>query len=342
MKIIKFLGKTEILCINLLFFIIVLIIGTMAQKEIGIESAQKMFFSSKLFYINNIIPFPGFATIALVTFINLSIKIILEKYTINKIGTILIHFSIMLFIIGAFLTSKLSIEGTMIIPEKTNINYFINKYDYEINLINQETISTKIISNEKINYNNKIIINDDLYIIIKKFYKNCNIEIKKNNPNFYIAQEIYSFVENENDKAALGIDIFFKNNKQEIYIIEDINYILNENIKIEFTKAKTYLPFFIELIEFNKKVYEKTSMAKSYKSIIKINFDKTIWKTNIKMNNPFRFKGYTFYQTSFIEEANKKTTILSVVKNPGTIFFYLAIIIMFIGFLMHFIIKFLK
>lgn len=342
MKIIKFFAKTEILCLNLLLFIIVLIIGTVSQREIGIESVQDIYFSSKIFYINNFIPFPGCATIFFITFINILIKIVIDKYTVNKIGSFFIHFSIILFIIGALLTHKFSIEGTMIIPEKANIGYFINKHDYEINLINENFNCLKIVKNEKIDYLNKIQLNNNLSIKVKKFYKNCDIKINKNAYNFYTIKNIYSFVENENDKAALLVDIFFKNETKEIYLIEDITYIVNEDTKIEFVKAKENLPFSIELIEFNKKVYEKTSMSKSYKSIIKINYNKDSWKTNIKMNNPFRFKGYTFYQTSFIENEKQKTTILSVVKNPGTIFFYLGTLIIFIGFLIHLVIKILK
>ena len=59
----------------------------------------------------------------------------------------------------------------------------------------------------------------------------------------------------------------------------------------------------------------------------------------IKMNEPLRHKGYTFYQSSFIESPDGETSVLAAVKNYGRLFPYISSIIMCIGLLLHLIMK---
>jgi len=57
------------------------------------------------------------------------------------------------------------------------------------------------------------------------------------------------------------------------------------------------------------------------------------------MNEPLRYKGYTFYQASFSQSESGETSILAVVKNYGRLFPYISSIIMSIGLLIHLLIK---
>ncbi|SVA41121.1 uncharacterized protein METZ01_LOCUS93975, partial [marine metagenome] len=59
----------------------------------------------------------------------------------------------------------------------------------------------------------------------------------------------------------------------------------------------------------------------------------------IQMNEPLRYKGYTFFQSSFIEGPEGETTVLAVVKNYGRLFPYISSIIMCIGLLFHLSLK---
>ena len=57
------------------------------------------------------------------------------------------------------------------------------------------------------------------------------------------------------------------------------------------------------------------------------------------MNEPLRYKGYTFYQSSFIETPDGETSVLAAVKNYGRMFPYISSIIMCIGLLIHLFMK---
>jgi hypothetical protein len=57
------------------------------------------------------------------------------------------------------------------------------------------------------------------------------------------------------------------------------------------------------------------------------------------MNEPMRYRSYTFYQSSFSIRPDGEFSILSVVQNKGRIFPYISSAIIFIGLLTHIIVR---
>ncbi|HEX2477455.1 MAG TPA: cytochrome c biogenesis protein ResB, partial [Lacipirellulaceae bacterium] len=107
---------------------------------------------------------------------------------------------------------------------------------------------------------------------------------------------------------------------------------------------RIYHPFSIELKEFDYRHYTGTETAKSYSSLValkdperNVDRDSLIW-----MNNPLRYAGITFYQSSFRDCVNPTTggaeqyTVLQVVKNPSWMAPYVACMIVATGLLAHF------
>ena len=82
-----------------------------------------------------------------------------------------------------------------------------------------------------------------------------------------------------------------------------------------------------------------TGIAKSYSSNVNVIEDGMSKHILIKMNNPLRHKGYTFYQSSFIESLEGETSVLAAVKNYGRLFPYISSIIMCFGLLIHLVVK---
>jgi cytochrome c biogenesis protein ResB len=109
----------------------------------------------------------------------------------------------------------------------------------------------------------------------------------------------------------------------------------NKDYTIILRRKRTYLPFSIELLDFKKILHPGTDIPKSYSSDINLIENGAVRKILIQMNEPLRHKGYTFFQSSFIEGPNSETTVLAVVKNYGRLFPYISSIIMCIGLLFH-------
>ncbi|MEX2027865.1 MAG: cytochrome c biogenesis protein ResB, partial [Pirellulaceae bacterium] len=108
-------------------------------------------------------------------------------------------------------------------------------------------------------------------------------------------------------------------------------------------------PYEITLKDVRKDDYMGTDTPMNYSSEIRLkderyDVDRTI---KIWMNNPLRYAGETFYQTSYFFDprTRKESTTLSIVTNTGWMMPYLACMIVGIGLLAHFwivLVRFLR
>lgn len=75
------------------------------------------------------------------------------------------------------------------------------------------------------------------------------------------------------------------------------------------------LGFSLRLLDFRKTNYQGSEKAKTYKSLVETPEGKAL----ISMNEPLKFRGYTFYQSGFeeVEEGEPQISILSVNRDPG-------------------------
>lgn len=111
--------------------------------------------------------------------------------------------------------------------------------------------------------------------------------------------------------------------------------------QIALRPVRYYEPYNITLLAFTHDVYPGTDVPKNFSS--KIHLDDPSTGENrdvlIYMNNPFRYRGETFYQASF--EAGDRVSILQIVRNPASITPYVACSLVALGlitqFLMHLI-----
>ena len=99
--------------------------------------------------------------------------------------------------------------------------------------------------------------------------------------------------------------------------------------------ARTYKPYRIELIDFRHDKYVGTEKPRNFSSLVRLTdeakgVDRTV---KIWMNNPLRYAGETFYQSSF--EPGKNLTILQVVRNGGWMLPYLSCMIVGVGMTLH-------
>ena len=96
-------------------------------------------------------------------------------------------------------------------------------------------------------------------------------------------------------------------------------------------------PVRLKLIDFRHDTYIGTNVPKNYSSLVHlIDEEKEIdRKVLISMNNPLRYTGRTFYQSSFAPD--ETGTVLQVVSNPGWMLPYLCCVIVGIGMLFQFV-----
>lgn len=127
------------------------------------------------------------------------------------------------------------------------------------------------------------------------------------------------------------------------------NYWLGSNTALQlFSKDTVYfvtygnkrldLGFNMTLDRFEMEKYQGTEMAKEYRSVVNVPGE---GQKLISMNEPLKFRGYTFYQSSFQENKMGEPTasILSVNYDPGRWVKYLGSLMIVLGSIMLFYFK---
>ena len=102
---------------------------------------------------------------------------------------------------------------------------------------------------------------------------------------------------------------------------------------------RVYKPYAVRLIETRKDDYMGTNRPRNYSSDIQV-VDRELnkdFQRHIKMNEPLRFAGDTFYQSQFSQIGDVKYSTLSVVSNRGWMIPYVGCMIVVVGLLAHFL-----
>lgn len=360
-KLCRFLARSDLFFYLLLWLMVLLIMGTMAQEQHGLYYAQQNYFSVYYFLLFNIIPLPGTYTVLFLMFISLLCKLILDTWTIKKLGTLVTHISGLLLLLGGFLTAHFSTEGYIELEPNQPVNY-INSYNNLELYISDKNINNNIIINNNQIKNNNIIQFNNLNLKILEICKHCELIKYNTSSNNYINTQYYLKYlskpkDNQELKTIIKLEIFDNNksNKKIIYLKKNESkiYYINKtsedkisknylnNISINLRSERTTLPFSLKLSSFKPTMHPGTNIAKTYQSEVSLLEDnKSIFYGIISMNNPLRYKGYTFYQSSYLtdQETNSNyISILAAVYNLGQNFPYIASIILCLGILIHLI-----
>lgn len=329
---------------------LLLVVGTIVEQQHGLYYAQQTYFSVYFFLLFGVIPLPGTYTILSAIFISLLCKLLLDKWQTSNLGSLVTHISGLLLLIGGFLTAHFSHEGYMAIAENASSNYISDYHDLELVVTSKQSDKPQngtniIFDNNQIKLNN--ILNDKLLpfnIKIVNYCKHC--ELKNNH-----LTKLPKPKDNEQPETIIGISILnnsMKLNQEIIYLKHDdkqpypITLSSPDNNKFFYLQLRnkmTLLPFSITLNKFQQSLHPGTNIAKEYQSEVTLttnsNQSNNNWHGVISMNQPLRYKGYTFYQASFYKQDNQNTTVLAAVYNVGQSFPYIASIVLCIGLLIH-------
>ena len=346
------------------FCMILILVATLAQVEIGIREAQLRYLRSwiALYQVGPEafrvpIPIPGGLLLGSLLLVNL-LAAHLKRFKLRwrKVGIFLIHAGVLLMLVGELFTSLLGWNAQMRLDEGQTLNYSTDPWEVELVIIDSSTSGEDTVTAipQSRLHSGVDFSFDGFTVRIERFLRNSEIDrAATTDPEFesmratqgpgaaFVVKEVpretasdrrnlsSAFVEVVPDQGSpLGRWLLSNalDGVQEFKIGDTTR-------TMAIRQRRFYHPFSITLLDFGHERYLGTEIPKDFSSRVRIvNADRgEDRETRIYMNHPLRYEGLTFYQSGF--DNDDTTSILQVVRNPAWTLPYVACALVALGLL---------
>ena len=355
--------KLTIFCLACAMVLVVL--GTLDQVHIGVYEAENRYFKSFFLFFSlprtdlRIPWFPGGYIVGTLLLVNLvAAHIARFKLSWKKAGILLLHSGLILLLVGQlFADIFVDLESQMRLGQGQTKNYSESLYHHELAIIDTSGAdSDQVISlpESQLYAGNRIELPvDSLEVMIKEYYPNAALVSpsqlpSQNYPHLPIGpmavavQMEKTYKENERNQPALTVSILQSGNLIGTWSLaagfpRPLSFqAAGKACQVVLRPKRFYKPFAIQLLQFRHDRYAGTDIAKNFSSRIKLtdpakHEDR---ESLIFMNNPLRYRGYTFFQAGF--DDNDTTTVLQVAQNPSWLVPYISCALIVLGMLLQF------
>ena len=278
----------------------------------------------------------------------------------RKFGLQLIHIGLMLLLLGQLITDIFSVESTMHIREGKSSNYASVDAYCELAVVDATEADKDRVTAipQDIVMTEREIRHESLPFVIRvnKFYKNSLVENRQPKdtlqppatqgfaPSVSIRELPHETAINRRDMSSAVIEIvpLDGNGTLGTWLVsmwfseeQHVHY-GGRDFRISLRPQRNYKPYSLHLLEFTHEKYLGTDIPKDFSSHVKLKNAVTGEERDVRiyMNNPLRYGGETYYQSSY--DPDDRGTVLQVVRNPGWLTPYLACVVISLGLLMQF------
>lgn len=361
--------------------------GTWAQIDLGIWAVLEKYFRSfwvfipiQIFFprewaLPGAIPFPGGSTLGLLLLANLiAAHTVRFKWGWDRAGINLIHFSIIMLLVGEFVTGMFAVESRMSIDEGQTVHYAEDVRSVELALVDPsdpEKDRVIVVPQGHLERGGTISHPELPFDLrVDEWFGNSMLIDLASAPERAIrgtrgvamTHEIAAIrqppasgvVEGDADMPVAKLTVVGENGEDEGSYLAALYFALvpesghqqiaygGKSYDLWLRFVRHYKPYTMHLVDFKHDRYLGTETAKNFSSLVRLedpsrgeDREVLIW-----MNNPLRYEGETFYQASF--KPGDGGTVLQVVENPGWLLPYVACTIGGIGLTWHFILSLLR
>jgi hypothetical protein len=340
---------------------------TLAQVKLGTLAAIDRYMYS--FFVFADVPgtslrlpwFPGGATAGLALLANLAAVLAWRvPWTRRKSGILLIHVGLILLIGGQFVTGMLAHEAQMPIEVGATKNYTEDPSSVELAVVDasaREYDEVTAVPETLLRQREPIQASGlPFTVLVKRFYPNSSLSPRAKDDRGAPSMATRGFgpaasvrpapVETADDRVntvSAFVELLDGDRTLGTWLVstgmdqpQALSY-LGREFRLSLRPARRYLPFALKLEKFSHEIYPGTDIPKNFASDVRIvnAVRKEDRSARIFMNNPLRYEGLTFYQSSFGK--GDRLSILQVVRNPGWRLPYLACAIVALGLLLQFL-----
>lgn len=372
-RVVQFLTSLKLTVACLAISLVLVFIGTLAQVDEGLYTAQERYFKSFLIYLEpagaqwRLPIFPGGYLVGTVLLVNLLAAHSKRfQFSKKKFGIFLIHAGLILLLIGQLFTDLLSRESALELEEGESKSYSRDFRKNELVFTDKSGAdSNTVISIPESRLKADATISDPnlpFTVKVHNYWYNSDI----------VAEETDGAIPTKADQGQAG-DFFVvpmdpvtemdrRNLPSAVIEILDGDQTVGTWLTSAILKPQTvsvdgkdyelslrfrryYEPFSLTLLKASHDNYMGTDLPKNFSSRVRIQNEETgeDREVLVYMNNPLRYGGLTFYQYQMMaDEAQMRpgmipTSTLQVVRNPTWLTPYLACIMVGAGLMVQFL-----
>lgn len=356
----KIIASIKLAAVCLAILVVLTAWGTVYQADHGLYQAQQKFFHSWFFFIFGFIPFPGTVLVLFVLFINLVAALFYRiGFRLAKIGNLITHTGIMVLLIGGFFTFYFSQEFSLMLKEGETSSLAESSRSWELAVREQKNGDIFAVDTAGLKHGEIIDFPGlSLRLQVEAYYENCaplsaQPGARQAGPVFNVSgikalRAMPAAAEISDNMPGLVFKIVpaaVSHPQVLLYGADEAptttTGAANRTFSFSLGKKKIALPLALTLVDFRVGFYPNSSIPKSYESTVRIEAGGGVEReVVISMNKPLRYKDLTFFQSSYmIDREGGEYTILAVVRNAGRLLPYIAGIWIFLGLLIHFLLK---
>lgn len=368
---ITFLASYAFAVVVLFLMLLLTFFGTLEQVTHGLFEVQKKYFES-VFLIHDLrvgpgttipLPLPGVYLLMGLLFVNMLCGAILRApKEWKRPGMLIAHGGIMFLILAGFVTYHYSTSGHMTLYEKQEADDFDSYYDWMITVTELADDGRQFtIHGEQFQYMN---IEDTR--VFQSPELPFDVHLAGYMPNSWPApappvmamgvdgiilepRELEKTA--ERNVAGVTVTLLEKSTQPKahdtlLWGLSTAPWVVEvegEEYAINLTHKEFELPFTIRLDKFMRDLHPGTSMAANFESEVTKIENGAEREINIRMNEPLRHEGYTFFQASWGPEgAGPNEPLFStfaVVQNPADQWPKYSCYIIALGLTIHFVQK---
>ena len=285
----------------------------------------------------------------------------------RKIGVVLIHFGVVLLLVGQMLTDFLSQESNLHLRIGETRNYSEADRAFELAVLDTtDKDSDKVVAIPCSLLVRRGEVSDPAMpftVSVKTFYANSSLA-QQPQPGYdpvkttagpgsgiWWREEPRETEMNRMDMPSAIVEIATPKSSIGTFLVsgwleQPQSFTYNDrSYELLLRQERFYLPFSLHLIEFRHDKYPGTDIPKNFSSRVRLqNLENgEDREVRIFMNNPLRYASETFYQASF--DPDDHGSVLQVVHNPSWLTPYFACVLVATGLVIQFLshlIPFLK
>ena len=354
-SLVKIFGSIKVTVACLFILCILTVLGTLYQKDHGLFLAQERFFYSWFILAGGFLPLPGGMLVMGVLFVNLLISFFIHYILgLRFIGIWLVHLGLLLMLGGGGVTMLTGKSGYLFLFEGESSNVLTSYHEWELAVWKDGTEAREVEAVDARAFAEGLGVtfpSSRLAVRTEQYHVNADAYLKTDKPVDPGLESASKIVELratppakepeanipaliaavERDGQKRRVLFYGADEKPTQWKDGDVTW----NLQLQ--RRREELPVSITLGDFKREEHPNSSMAKSFSSIISVAFPNGAERdVLVEMNQPFRHRGYTFYQASFSETGSTQGSKFAVTFNYGRLLPYVATTLTTLGLIIHF------